>query len=89
MARDGGCVAIRVKELLGHLSTTVTGRYAYLAPLVGRSASQLLLPVVNFLGTDEVIRPRFNVDGRGATAHYFAGGAGAYIARDRRRVDWS
>ncbi|MGH8777744.1 tyrosine-type recombinase/integrase [Paraburkholderia sp.] len=34
-----------VKDLLGHSSITVTERYAHLAPHVGRSAVQLLLPV--------------------------------------------
>lgn len=33
-----------VKDLLGHSSITVTERYAHLAPHVGRSAVQLLLP---------------------------------------------
>lgn len=34
-----------VKELLGHSSITVTERYAHLAPHIGRSAVQLLLPI--------------------------------------------
>lgn len=34
-----------VKDLLGHSSITVTERYAHLAPHMGRSAVQLLLPL--------------------------------------------
>lgn len=34
-----------VSDLLGHSSVTVTERYAHLAPHIGRSAVQLLLPL--------------------------------------------
>ncbi|MGQ7937000.1 tyrosine-type recombinase/integrase [Paraburkholderia sp. D1E] len=41
----GGVSLYVVKDLLGHSSVTVTERYAHLAPHVGRSAVQMLLPV--------------------------------------------